>query len=177
MKTRPLILDGPTIRAILDGSTKQVQIPVKWPVESSPGENHIIARINEAPGFWIGIPMVALGGMIPVQEMPCPYSVGDRWWVRETWQIIKYLDPEGTYKVWGDDDEAGIPKSWPRNDWLLCFRANPEDHLVDMIWRPSVHMPRWASRLTLEITAVSVEWSQERDEWVWMVGVERVEEE
>ncbi|WP_235846004.1 hypothetical protein [Enterobacter hormaechei] len=75
----------------------------------------------------------------------CPFgAVGDRIWVRETWA------------------EAGA--SAPD---LKLYRANYPEHVPthyenvppadEIRWTPSIHMPRWASRLTLEITGVRVE--------------------
>jgi len=119
----------------------------------------MIAKINEAPGFWIGIPMVALGGMIPVEEMPCPYSVGDRLWVRE----VHSMD------LWIAASHIIYRADCPSGEYIEAF----DNRKVK--WRSPIHMPRWASRLTLEITAVSVEWSEERGEWMWVVGVEKVE--
>ena len=67
----------------------------------------------------------------------CHYGiVGDRLWVRETWAYHPDF-PESTQRV--------------------IFRADQEcEHDVER-WRPSIFMPRWASRITLEITSVRVE--------------------
>ena len=78
-------------------------------------------------------------------NISCPFgAVGDRIWVREAWA----------------EAGAGAPD-------LKLYRANYPEHVpthyenvppVDEIrWTPSIHMPRWASRLTLEITGVRVE--------------------
>ena len=65
----------------------------------------------------------------------CPYGRrGDRLWVRETW---------------GKTVEDTV-----------CYRADEPDSIVSR-WRPSIHMPRWASRITLEITGILVERLQE----------------
>jgi hypothetical protein len=64
-------------------------------------------------------------------SIKCPYGVpGDRLWVRETWAK---LDDELIYKADGFVDDGSLK------------------------WRPAIHMPRWASRTTMEITAVRVE--------------------
>lgn len=69
--------------------------------------------------------------------MPCPYGKpGDRLWVRETW--AKTLDQRFLYRA----DTSG----WEKAD--LTATGN---------WKPSIHMPRAASRITLEITDVRVE--------------------
>lgn len=70
----------------------------------------------------------------------CPYGApGDRLWVRETWAKAGEV---------GDDIE---------------YRADNPDPLGAR-WRPSIHMPRWASRLLLEVTAVRVERLQDISE-------------
>jgi hypothetical protein len=66
----------------------------------------------------------------------CPYGQpGDRLWVRETWNCI---------------DTGRLTQ---RQDWVR-YRATDGE---EMRWRPSIFMPRWASRITLEITGVRVE--------------------
>ena len=80
----------------------------------------------------------------------CPYGqLGDRLWVRETW--LRH--------------SVNVP-----NDYL--YRADhPDDGTIGPAhggWKPSIHMPRWASRITLEITDVRVERLQDisaRDAW------------
>ena len=67
----------------------------------------------------------------------CPYQVGDRLWVRETWKkkLDRYADVKGAF----------------------VYKANYDRTFEDAKWKPSIHMPRWASRITLEITEVRVE--------------------
>jgi hypothetical protein len=68
----------------------------------------------------------------------CPYGrPGDRLWVRETWSQL-----------------------YPYESRRVAYRADRETVVAPGVlpwWRPSIHMPRWASRLTLEITKVRVE--------------------
>ena len=82
----------------------------------------------------------------------CPYGIpGDRLWVRETWQpcatdtggAIEYK-AGGTRTIYSDDCSL--------DDWLTAT-AN----YYNKGWRPSIYMPRWASRITLEVTGVRVE--------------------
>ena len=81
-----------------------------------------------------------------------PYAVGDRLWVRETWAMACELD--------GNDQ--------PASEMRTCYRADgePFDRWLDpdtgewrdgIKWRSPIHMPRWASRITLTVTAVKVE--------------------
>lgn len=82
-------------------------------------------------------------------ERPLPYGkTGDRLWVREShWWFKDEHDHETGY----------FPPTLTIDD--VAYRADGED--PRKVWRPSIHMPRWASRITLEITSVRVERLQE----------------
>lgn len=77
-------------------------------------------------------------GMNPVLgAISCPFGgVGDRIWVRETW--ARYNIDQNSHDI---AYRATTPADWPEEGR----------------WRPSIHMPRWASRILLEITDVRVE--------------------
>lgn len=80
----------------------------------------------------------------------CPYGqVGDALWVRETWQQIT---PSGRHGQWHTVDTPcdGLPHR------KLYYAADAERDEPPK-WRPSIFMPRWASRITLEITGIRVE--------------------
>jgi len=82
----------------------------------------------------------------------CPYGEpGDRLWVRETWN--KFDAWEGYFYA-ADDHPFGIGE------------ADDPDHIEqhDIRWKPSIHMPRAASRITLEVTGVRVERLQDISE-------------
>lgn len=74
-------------------------------------------------------------------DVRCPYGVpGDRLYCRETWAPF---------------DETAMRD---RDPSMIFYRADDERQMeTDGSWRPSIHMPRWASRITLEITDVRVE--------------------
>lgn len=89
----------------------------------------------------------------PEAVMACPYGVpGDRLWVRETWCP-------------GSATPLGIgllPCIGPAHlGDKIAYRATDDYGGDDPPWRPSIHMPRWASRITLEIVSVRVERVQE----------------
>ena len=67
-------------------------------------------------------------------ERVCPYEIGDHLWVRETWWPSQ-VDLRGVYY---------------KADGVQCKK-----------WRPSIFMPRWVSRITLEVTGLKVERIQE----------------
>lgn len=91
----------------------------------------------------------------------CPYGVpGDRLWVRETWQQVR--DVDGRRFTCNSTRRC-------RDAWVIYAAMCDEEE--PPVWRPSIHMPRWACRLVLEVTDVRVE--LRRDRWVWVVTFER----
>ena len=87
----------------------------------------------------------------------CPQGKrGDRLWVRETWgckEADHPLVPDGRKPRPGD---SIVYRANPGDAWQ--WRGRPGDPgMGDFVWRPSIYMPRWASRIDLEVTAVRVE--------------------
>jgi len=113
--------------------------------------------------------------------------VGGRLWVREAWQLVRYVD-DSVYPVDWPTSEP-IPKAWP-SGWTAMYRAS--DSAIDGKWRPSIHMPRYLSRITLEIVGVCVQrlqkitgrdaiaegvttaWPALLDEWDQAIGGKRI---
>jgi hypothetical protein len=147
-KERPILFSGPMVRAILDGRKTQTRRVVTKQT----------SELGSAKWEWIDLDAAwtdMLWGVIPGLKVPtskappeyCPECVtrlypriftGDRLWVRET--------------HWINEDEG-----------TAAYRADGEmpRHMQGARWRPSIHMPRWASRITLEVTEVRVERVQE----------------
>jgi hypothetical protein len=140
MKERPIIFSGPMVRAILEGIGTQARLAIK----PQPDEDGLARELSS--GDWFDT-----SGRV----YPCPYGkVGDRLWVRETW--LQGQGPTwGSHCVVYDADKkiAWAPGSGFDNPDLKQFKK-----------RPSIFMPRWASRITLEITSVRVERLQEISE-------------
>ena len=146
MKERGMIFNADMVRAILDGRKTQTRRIMKpqpepcprgghwWPSNVFKTMLHVEDEMQNGKGGWGGLAGDA-----------CPFGdLGDRIWVRETWA------------------EAGA--SAPD---LKLYRANYPEHVPSIYenvplaeeirWTPSIHMPRWASRILLEITDVRVE--------------------
>jgi hypothetical protein len=70
------------------------------------------------------------------RELRWPLALGDWLWVKETWSTEWIMNP---------------------GDTRVAYRADELAFDADYRWRPSIHMPRWASRLTLKVTGVRVE--------------------
>ncbi|MRR49332.1 MAG: hypothetical protein EG825_00195 [Rhodocyclaceae bacterium] len=131
MKERPILFSSPMVRAILDGRKTVTRRVVK--------PKHL-SYIDEHQGF-----------REDCNAEVCPYGQpGDRLWVRETW--APQADCEGSAHRW----TAGLEGSGAGPRPITHYRADGGDPWVSR-WRPSIHMPRWASRILLEIAAVRVE--------------------
>ena len=150
MKERGIIFSGPMTRAILEGRKTMTRRIIK------PQPPCSLSRLPD--GHWAYTECD--------REWKCPYGVpGDRLWMRETWR-----------------------ESWtsggPSHGYKTCveYRAtwngqrDPENRIINvpamryggdikkngnLAWHPSIYMPRWASRITLEIESVEVERVQE----------------
>ncbi|MDR5867974.1 hypothetical protein [Halomonas koreensis] len=143
MKERPILFNDEMVRALLDGRKTQTRRLVKnQPAGDTQGNDCRAAKV--AGGFqW-----QHRGGASKV--FTCPYGKsGDQLWVRETWGAL-FTDPPGT---------PGGRKPQPGDD--IRYRADPGQDWQwrdgSLPWRPSIHMPRWACRILLEVTAVRVE--------------------
>ncbi len=147
MKERGMIFNGEQVRAILDGRKTQA----RWPLKPQPGPLGVHPQMAENGGRY--------------------GTVGDRIWVRETWGLMCYHDPTD----WCEGGIAGVSESELRERYSVEHRANWKLHSEAAHWRPSIHMPRWASCITLEITGVRVERVQDiTEEDAKAEGVEQV---
>ena len=144
MKERPVLFSAPMVRAILAGTKTQTRRVVKPQPTMRDGEPAwpIDAKRPRDRGF-----------------EDCPYGQpGDRLWVRETWQADPIIDD-----TWASTQWHGCPKDariadLPERFHHPRFCNYKADWLHgDIRWRPSIFMPRWASRITLEVTDVRVE--------------------
>ncbi len=194
MKEHPIIFSGPMVRAILDGRKTQTRrvrgldyvnagpdnfkpmTPEEWMAPTSqrpalggyPKDRALFKRFTAGQ---------AVGGV----ALLCPYGQpGDRLWVRETWNCPRQLGGSHQREK-------------------LVFRADEGKFGVDyssLLWAPSIHMPRWASRITLEVTGVRVERlddmgetdaifegveplvdETQEDPWVWVIEFKRLAED
>jgi hypothetical protein len=160
MREWPIIFSGPMVNAILDGRKTQTRRVVKpQPIDLCPRSVWKAAKAH--PDMPDPSPSTHLflseNGQAYGQR--CPYGApGDRLWVREAWGIGSRPDPWGGY----DGIEYRADEAWLEDgDYLPCYKvATPDDVCLGDYragWHPSIHMPRWASRITLEVTGVRVE--------------------
>lgn len=119
-----------------------------------------VIRGDHTKVFWHPIVVKGYGGWVNEhgRPVPCPFGVpGDRLWVRETW-AEGWTYGGGNAVVWYRADAQARFKQRPD---VVCDYAPLPDQVK---WRPSIHMPRWASRITLEITEMRVQRLQEISE-------------
>jgi len=179
MKERPILFSAPMVRALLAGTKTQTRRIVKpQPVKSSGTHRGYPLALMANDWAW---PHPRTSGATTISNRPngplgweihCPYGQpGDRLWVKESWRTgarlnakspkaierachdagythgaccpVRY-EADGSHTTWGDRDAADFGM-WGKH-------------------RVSIHMPRWASRLTLEITGVRVERLQDTSE-------------
>jgi hypothetical protein len=134
MKETPILFTGEMVKAILDGRKDQTRRILNPQPTGTP------LRWKDFSWFE--------GASMPDVASMCPYGhPGDQLWIRETWR---------TRREW----DSFSPRSLPCADSVLSdvdidFAATPQT--LHGKWRPSIFMPRWASRITLEIVSVRVE--------------------
>ncbi|HBQ1905213.1 TPA: hypothetical protein L9X69_003440 [Klebsiella pneumoniae] len=141
---RGMIFNAEMVRALLDGRKTQTRRPIKWKQTrfTEIGEREDGSKwpwsedAEHACDFW----------------HPCPFgAVGDRIWVREAFRVHSRAIDVATL----------VYKASERNSWTEQTRRVPvavcNKPATPEKWIPSLHMPRWASRILLEITGVRVE--------------------
>jgi len=137
VRERPIIFSGAMVRAILAGTKTQTRRIVK--------------------------PQPAWTDISPALLARCPYGTpGDRLWVRETWRTMeREEDMVDGVRFLADAAFVPIENTRQAADAWVAAHANGK-HGVS--FRPSIHMPRWASRIDLEITRVRIQRLQEISE-------------
>ena len=136
MTDRPIIFSAPMIKALLDGRKSQTRRVLTG--KSGIAAAHSVERIG---AHWIAC---EYDRRWPLR---LPYAPGGRLWVREAHALV----PSSAYRMSDGVAQAIDPADADsacvyREGWERCAPR----------WRPSIHMPRWASRLTLVVTDVRV---------------------
>lgn len=144
MADRQILFSGPMVRALLAGTKSQERRAIKW--NDAEREPPYIARYPE------GARIVWCDGD-DIWTLARSYAVGDRLYVREAWHAARSLDrtPPRDIPLNADIEHAATARSYA------------EIGLKGKL-RPGMHMPRWASRLTLTVTDVRVERLQDISE-------------
>lgn len=144
MSEKPILFSGSMVRAILSGQKTQTRRVVR------PQPLHGVGRYTEdgTPGEvdWV---ILDEDGDPTDSALRCPYGApGDALWVRETWAVGRAFDRTRPSEIPTVERDVSV---WWQAD------GSAEESVNRGRWRPSLHMPRWASRITLDVVSVRVE--------------------
>ncbi|MEI7291212.1 hypothetical protein WCQ02_03545 [Paraburkholderia tropica] len=169
MKERPILFNGPMVRATLDGSKTQTRrvlkvqpdMSVLKPEYQDPSLWEFRKRFMMYADDWSGYEHAMYrktesGADLPVYQHRSPFGEpGDRLWVRETWSS-DFASHYPFERVWYAADDARRYEIEVRDGVRGIYSPEGGVH-VPFRWHPSIHMPRSASRITLEVTDVRIE--------------------
>jgi hypothetical protein len=154
MKERPIIFSDPMVRAILEGRKTQTRrvikgVPHFWHFNKNIMDWWLSGIYAEDGKFWLDVQTEVDDNTH--DEIFCPYGKpGELLWVREK-AMLRSIGPYCAFSLTYAADES-----------VRDFAEEYSPYVVAR-WTPSIHMPRWASRLTLRITEVRVQRVQEVD--------------
>lgn len=169
MKERPIIFSAPMVRAILsEQKTVTRRVMGSQPTMIVCGDPRVPDKSKSPSSFGFE----GMSPVYPTKSAVCPYGKpGDRLWVRETFQLEDTSDYAGDPAiepalgpVSKDDGALLIPRYRASEPDVQLMVAPGDDDDVGMRWKPSIFMPRWASRITLDVTGVGVERVQDISE-------------
>ena len=159
MKERPILMNAPMVRATLRELDPKTNTRRLLSVQQQKLIADLVGDDLAHASFSFGKGHSGRGWYVADHEYPdegsiflgrCPFGEpSDRLWVRETWQ---HLNNTG--------QTASAFESWqksPEHCFYLADESDPSNKPFSGRWRPSIHMPRWASRITLEVESVRVE--------------------
>ncbi|MDR6350870.1 hypothetical protein [Pantoea sp. SORGH_AS_0659] len=154
MRERGIIFNAEMVRAVLEGRKTQTRRIMKVQPESNQlGLLRITASTNRSDtGKYHWAESNATGNHVRSKLFACPFgAVGDRLWVREAFRVHSRPTDVATLVY-----KSSEKQSWTHQTHRVPIEKCNKPAVVDK-WTPSIHMPRWASRITLEITGVRVE--------------------
>jgi hypothetical protein len=171
MKERPILFSGEMVRAILAGQKTQTRRIAK--IENTedinlyevvcngsvhyrrPAGDTILEDARRTPGYSV---RTVIDGLIE----KCPYGkVGDCLWVREKTSAMK---SGGLWGDWSDSADARVEYLADSSADYFHLSGDQKKNFKKWENRPSIHMPRWASRITIEITRIRLERLQDISE-------------
>ncbi|EJL6616059.1 hypothetical protein NMS36_000397 [Vibrio cholerae] len=160
MKVVPMIFNTDMVKALMAGDKLVTRRPAKN------------LSFSELMGFKVGKWALGLGfthrqtmnNCISSKLAKCPAQRGDLIYVRETFRLFNHSDECGC------SDYCSCPPSGTPVYFANCGGDS------ECKWKPSIHMPRTASRLTLKVTDVRIEKLQDiTEEQCWKEGIEHID--
>lgn len=176
MRELPILFSAPMVRAILEGRKTQTRRPMKeQPFAGGYYQGDISLDQN---GYCTRFGVEAVGGgAFLSEEFLCPYGDPrdrDRLWVREAWRVPDSLNALSGFQIAEKCFDAGYREPWcpiryEADGHLNSFKDWREFETTPGVATPGRYrharfMPRWASRITLEVTGVRVERLQDISE-------------
>ncbi|WP_174634476.1 hypothetical protein [Yersinia thracica] len=175
MNEKPILFNAEMVQAILSGRKTQTRRIMKvQPENPHLGLRRIIESKNSSEnGKYFWSQSDACGTKPRSKTFSCPLGQpGDQLWVRETFALLGNED--GVCVDWQDNMVKGDEQEAARIYKASCEQRHGDYGLYSIpnsaywkpdttnmkyegTWRPSIHMPRWASRINLMITGVRVE--------------------
>ena len=162
MKERPILFSTEMVKAILEGRKTQTR--------------RIVRKQPHGAGEWVRqLASWLFPNVNPYIKLKCPYGQpGDRLWVRETWRIVGWRDGEPfdiEFKDGGKKRDVYLNESRAEDYAIECtdqclaagLKTDNDDNFIrpeggyPTKWRPSIFMPREASRILLGVVDVRVE--------------------
>ena len=160
LEYHPILFSSPMIRAILEGRKTQTRRIMRY---QPPGDGYTLSRMMDSTAsedrrHILKLHWLKLDGLRVLEStnkyFDCPYGfAGDRLWVRETWCtgiavdsipcVVYAADEEYRYII-AEDGGEGDP---------ISTEAGAKAYTHPPVWKPSIFMPRWASRILLEVTS------------------------
>jgi hypothetical protein len=152
MKEHPILFSAPMVRAILAGTKTQTRRHL-YVIRKFNAERMCFDRRYPPPLLDWNNPQHGPGEGFTLRRA---YEVGDRLWVRETWRrACAHADDDTVCIAYRASQTPGsgglLVNNIPRPAGVELWDGE------DAVWRPSIFMPRWASRITLEVTGERVE--------------------
>ena len=127
MTEKPILFKAEMVKAFLEGRKTMTR------------------RVIKPPAPWVATDE-GIDIEVAVGNIKCPYQVGQRLWVRETWKPHCKLTVDRGWIEYKADGACQI------------VTYSPDDaYKPNLLWKSPIFMPRWASRITLEITNIRVE--------------------
>ncbi|MFV9668317.1 hypothetical protein ACNY68_04885 [Pantoea sp. KXB25] len=159
MRDLPIIFNADMVRAVLDGRKTQTRRIIQSPAKNMQARGHECISYRAPGDQWYQDYVFSMRDRSGVWQdykheqflAKCPFgAAGDRLWVREAFRVMGRAT----------DVARLMYKARERNSFTESTRTVPINKCNKQSsynWTPSIHMPRWASRITLEITGVRVE--------------------
>lgn len=172
MKELPIIFSGDMVTAILDGRKTQTRRVVKLPHANPLGEwepSTVGGHGSRHRDGTLAPEQRCIWHTRTGDVLTCPYGVpGDRLlWVRETWQYADWTEDGAPFIRYKADDQVmlrdGADEEWGEKlQDIWATLSDPDNYRVDnraadRRWRSPIYLPRWASRIALEVGGVRVE--------------------